>query len=54
MKKTKGKKLDMAEMRMLIWIGGVTKLDRIRNGRIGGTTKEGEISKKVQETRLKW
>ena len=54
MKKTKGKKLDMAEMRMLIWIRGVTKLDRIRNGRIGGATKERDISNKVQETRLKW
>ena len=32
----------------------VTKLDRIRNERIRGTTKVGEISKKVQESRLKW
>ena len=30
---------------------GVTKLDRIRNERIRGTTKVGEISKKVQESR---
>ena len=29
-------------------------MDRIRNERIRGTTKEGEISKKVQESRLKW
>ena len=36
------------------WIGGVTKLDRIRNERIRGTTKVGEISKKVQKSRLKW
>ena len=33
---------------------GVTKLDRIRNERIRGTTKVGEISKKVQESRLEW
>ena len=39
---------------MLRWISGVTKLDRIRNERIRGTTKVGEISKKVQESRLKW
>ena len=32
----------------------VTKLDRIRNERIRGTTKVGERSKKVQESRLKW
>ena len=29
-------------------------MDRIRNERIRGTTKVGEISKKVQESRLKW
>ena len=39
---------------MLRWMGGVTKLDRIRNERIRGTTKVGEIAKKVQESRLKW
>ena len=53
-KKTQEKKLDVAEMRMLRWMSGVTKLDRIRNERIRGTTKVGEISKKVQESRLKW
>ena len=35
-------------------MSGVTKLDRIRNERIRGTTKVGEISKKVQESPLKW
>ena len=39
---------------MLRWMSGVIKLDRIRNERIRGTTKVGEISKKVQESRLKW
>ena len=52
-KKAQEKKLDVSEMRMLRWMSGVTKLDRIRNERIRGTTKEGEISKKVQESRLK-
>ena len=33
---------------------GVTKLDRIRNVIITGTTKVGEISKKVQESWLMW
>ena len=41
------KKFDVAEMRMLRWMSGVTKMDRIRNERIRGTTKVGEISKKV-------
>ena len=54
MKKAQVKKLDVAEMKMLRWMSGVTKLDRIRNERIRGTTKVGEISKKVQESRLKW
>ena len=31
-----------------------SKLDQIRNERIRGTTKEGEIAKKVQERRLRW
>ena len=53
-KKAQEKKLDVAEMRMLRWMNGDTKLDRIRNERIRGTTKVGEISKKVQESRLKW
>ena len=35
-------------------MGEVTKLDRIRNERIRVTTKVGEISNKVQESRLKW
>ena len=33
---------------------GVTKLDRIMNEIIRGTAKVGEISKIVQESRLKW
>ena len=53
-KKAQGKKLDVAEMRMLRWMSGVTKMDRIRNERNRGTTKVGEISKKVHESRLKW
>ena len=39
---------------MLRWMSGVAKLDRIRNERIRRTTKVGGISKKVQESRLKW
>ena len=39
---------------MLRWMSGVTKLDRIKNERSRRTTKVGELSKKVQESRLKW
>ena len=33
---------------------GVTRLDRIRNTYIRGTVKVVEVSKKVQEARLRW
>ena len=54
LKKAQEKKLEVAEMRMLRWMCGVTKLDKIRNEKIRGTTKVGEITKKVQERRSKW
>ena len=38
-KKAQEKKLDVAEMRMLRWMSGVTKLNRIWNERITGTVK---------------
>ena len=53
-KKAQETKLDVTEMRMLRWMSGVTKLGRIRNERNRGTKKVGEMSKKVQESRLKW
>ena len=49
LKKAQENKLEVAEMRMLRCMCGVTKLDKIRNERIRGTTKVGEITKKVQE-----
>ena len=54
MKKIQEKKLDVAEMKMLRWMCGVTKMDRITNERIRGTTKVVEMSKKAQERRLQW
>ena len=54
-KKAQEKKFDVAVMRMLRWVlSGATKLDIIRYERIKGAAKVGEISKKVQESRLKW
>ena len=53
LKKAQENKLEVAEMRMLRWMCGGTKLDKIRNERIRGNTKVGEITKKVQERRLK-
>ena len=43
----------VAEMRVLRWMSGVTKVDRIRNEIIRGTANMGEIAKKVQESSLK-
>ena len=54
LKKAQEKKLGVAEMRMLRWMCRATKLDKIRNERIRGTTKVGKITTKVQEMRLKW
>ena len=53
LKKAQEKELDAEEMRMLRWMCGVTKLDRIRNERIRRTTKVGERSMQLQESRLK-
>ena len=54
LKKAQENKLEVAEMRMPRWMCGVTKVDKIRNERIRGTTKVGEIAKNIQERRLKW
>ena len=54
LKKAQEKKLEVAEMRMLRWMCGVMKLNKIRNERIRGTTKVGEITKKLHERRLMW
>ena len=54
LKKSEEKKMDVAEMRMLRWMVGITRRDRIRNECIRGTVKVIEISKKIQESRLRW
>ena len=54
LKKTQERKLEVEEMKMLRWMCGVTKMDKIRNERIRGTAKVEKISKKIQERRLQW
>ncbi|KAI3823773.1 hypothetical protein L1987_05214 [Smallanthus sonchifolius] len=53
-KKTQARKMDVAEMRMLRWMCGHTRKDRIRNEvvrkRLGVTC----ISDKIREGRLRW
>ena len=46
-KKAQDNKLDVAEMSMLRWMSGVTKLEGVRNAIIRETSKVGDISKKV-------
>ena len=53
-KKAHEKKMEVAEMKILRWMCGVTRLDKIRNDKIRESTKVGEISKKVQERRMRW
>ena len=54
LKKSEEKKMDVVEMRMLRWMVGVTRRDRVRNDYIRGTVKVTEISKKIQESILRW
>ena len=53
-KKTQEKKLNVAEMKMLRWACGHTRLDRIENQEIRKRMKVTELHKKVQEKRLRW
>ena len=54
MKRAQERRMEVAEMRMLRWMCGVTKRDRIKNNLIRGTVKVAEVSKKLQERRLQW
>ncbi|XP_063607302.1 uncharacterized protein LOC134781917 [Penaeus indicus] len=54
LKKSEEKKMNAAEMKMLRWMVGVTRRDRIRNEYIRGTVNVVEVSKKIQESRLRW
>lgn len=51
MKKVNERRVDVTEMRMLRWMCGVTMENRISNGRIRGTVRVVEVSKKTQEAR---
>ena len=53
-KKAEERKLDVAEMKMLRWMSGVTRRDKMKNEYIRGSLKVIEVSRKVQEARLLW
>ena len=54
MKRAQEKRMEVAEMKMLRWMCGVTRLDRIKNDYIRDTVKVAEVTKKMQERRLQW
>ena len=47
-------RIDVNEIRMLRWMCGVTRNDKIRNEHIRGTTKVVQAYRKITERRLKW
>jgi len=53
-RKTYVQRLMVAEMRMITWMCGYTRMDRIRNGVIRDLVKVAPIEDKMRETRLIW
>lgn len=46
--------IQVAEMKMLRWMCGVTRLDKIRNEYVRGSLGVRDIADKIQESRLRW
>ncbi|KAK3547880.1 hypothetical protein QTP70_000337 [Hemibagrus guttatus] len=54
LRKRQESELEVAELKMLRFFSGVTRLDRIRNEYIRGTAHVGRLGDKVREARLRW
>ncbi|KAK3511277.1 hypothetical protein QTP70_034776, partial [Hemibagrus guttatus] len=54
LRKRQESELEVAELKMLRFSLGVTRLDRIRNEYIRGTAHVGRLRDKVREARLRW
>ena len=52
--KSQVQRMGAVEMRMIRWICGHTRSDRIRNGVIRGKMGVTSIANKIRETRLRW
>ena len=50
----KAKRMEVNEMRMLRWMCGVTKNNKIRNEHGRGYAKVAPVTKKITEKKLKW
>ena len=46
--------MDVAELKMLRFSLGVTRMDKIRNEYIRGTAQVGKFGEKTREARLRW
>ncbi|KAL7854724.1 hypothetical protein SRHO_G00169140 [Serrasalmus rhombeus] len=53
-KKRQEAELEVAEMKMLRFSLGVTRMDKIRNEQIRGTVKVEQFGDKAREARLRW
>ncbi|XP_039298001.1 uncharacterized protein LOC120354671 [Nilaparvata lugens] len=47
-------RLHSAEMKMLRWAGGVTRLDHIQNTHVRGSFRVAPVYEKIMEGRLRW
>jgi len=54
LKKTQVQRLKVTEMRMLRWMCGYSRLDKIRNGVIRNSVGVAPIDDKLRESRLRW
>ncbi|KAK3544420.1 hypothetical protein QTP86_011158 [Hemibagrus guttatus] len=54
LRKRQESELEVAELKMLRFSLGVTRLDRVRNEYIRGTAHVGRLGDKVREARLRW
>jgi len=53
-KKSHVQRMRVAEMRMICWMCGYTRFDRIRNEMIKGKIEVASIEDKIKEATLRW